>query len=377
MKLAFYAPMKPPDHPVPSGDRQMARALMRALELAGTDTMVASRFRSYRANPAEEVLAEAARPEIHRLLAMWQNASQGPDLWITYHPYYRAPDFLGPELAARLAIPYVTVEASYAGKRDRDAWSGMQAVVVRALQAAALNICFTAADRDGVSRIVAEDTLANLPPFIDAEPFAPARRREQHGPARLVTVGMMRGGVKLESYQMLARALALTTGTSWSLTVVGDGPERPRVEAAFANLPAGRVRWAGEAPHESVSEHLAEADIFVWPGTGEAYGIAYLEAQAAGLPVVAQATHGVPAAVRDGETGLLTPAGDDRAYAEAILKLIRDEPLRQRLGGAASCFVHTERSLPAAAARLRSLLAPLLSKTQAPGGPAPRQGRIV
>jgi glycosyltransferase involved in cell wall biosynthesis len=366
MKIAFYAPMKPPDHPVPSGDRQMARALMRALALAGFDVVVASRFRSYSAKPAEQALAEHARPELDRLLAMWRDANQRPGLWITYHPYYRAPDFLGPEIAGRLDIPYVTIEASYAGKRDRDAWSEMQAAVVRGIEAAALNICFTAADREGLSRIVGDDRLADLPPFIDAQSFATAERGERHGPVRLLTVAMMRGGVKLQSYDMLGRALSLIANEPWILTVVGDGPERPRVEAAFAGFPSSRVSWAGETPPEAVVRHLSEADVFVWPGTGEAYGIAYLEAQAAGLPVVAQATHGVPAVVRHGETGLLTTPGDDRAYAEAIAKLIHDERLRQGLGRAARRFVHSERSLPAAAARLRGLLEPLLSNSEAP-----------
>jgi hypothetical protein len=50
-----------------------------------------------------------------------------PRAWLTYHPYYKAPDLIGPEIAARFAIPYVTAEASYAGKRDRDQWAGQQA----------------------------------------------------------------------------------------------------------------------------------------------------------------------------------------------------------------------------------------------------------
>ncbi len=64
----------------------------------------------------------------------------------------------------------------------------------------------------------------------------------------------------------------------------------------------------------------------MWPGSGEAYGIAYLEAQAAGLPVIAQWTAGVPEVVEDGVTGLLTLEGDVAAYAEAIRRMIENEP---------------------------------------------------
>jgi glycosyltransferase involved in cell wall biosynthesis len=364
MKIAFYAPMKPPDHPVPSGDRQMARLLMRALSQAGLEPGLASRFRSHGPAPAEATLAEAAGQERRRIFTAWEAMAPArrPRAWLTYHPYYKAPDFIGPEIAARFAIPYVTAEASHAGKRDRDRWAGQQALVKAAVRAAALNICFTAEDRQGLGQIVAPEQLADLAPFIDAAPFlAPPHRKDRDGPLRLVTVAMMRGGVKLASYEMLARALERIAGEPWTLDVVGDGPQRPAVAAAFARLPGDRVHWAGEGDAQAVARHLAAADVFVWPGTGEAYGIAYLEAQAAGLPVVAQGTAGVPAVVRHELTGLLSPEGDEAALAAAIARLIRDAGLRRRLGSAARSFVAEERSLSAAAARLRQLLEPLLA----------------
>ncbi|MFW6076480.1 MAG: glycosyltransferase family 4 protein [Hyphomicrobiales bacterium] len=364
MQLAFYAPMKPPDHPVPSGDRQMARLLMRALALAGFEPELASRFRSHAPAPDELALAAAAARERDAVSARWDamQPAQRPRAWVTYHPYYKAPDLIGPEIAARFAIPYVTAEASYAGKRDRDEWAGLQRTVKSAVRAAALNVCFTAEDREGLARLVGPERLGDLAPFIDADPFlAMPRAEDPRGLVRLVTVGMMRGGVKLASYRMLAHALGRIADAPWSLTVVGDGPQRAAVAEAFASLPADRVQWTGEIDAPALAEHLGAADVFVWPGTGEAYGIAYLEAQAAGLPVVAQATGGVPAVVRHDVTGLLTPPGDEAAFAAAIARLVNDRGLRLRFGTAARDFVAGERSLPAAAARLRALLAPLLA----------------
>jgi glycosyltransferase involved in cell wall biosynthesis len=365
-KLAFYAPMKPPDHPVPSGDRQMARLLMRALTLAGFEPMLASRLRSHGFAPAEAALAEAAARERSAIIAAWDamEAARRPRAWLTYHPYYKAPDLIGPEIAVRFAIPYVTAEASYAGKRDRDQWAGQQNTVKAAVRAAALNICFTAEDREGLERLVNPERIADLAPFIDAE-LIPIRQGEPNGPARLITVAMMRSGAKFASYEMLARALARILDAPWTLEIVGDGPERPAVTAAFAHVPADRIRWAGELDAPAVAARLAAADLFVWPGTGEAYGMAYLEAQAAGLPVVAQSTAGVPTVVRHGATGLLTPAGDDAAYSGAIARLITESNLRHRLGRAARKFVAEERSLPAAAAHLRRLLTPLLASAPA------------
>jgi glycosyltransferase involved in cell wall biosynthesis len=281
-------------------------------------------------------------------------------LWLTYHPYYKAPDLIGPDIARHFGVAYVTAEASYAGKRDNDSWAELQSAVKKAVRAAAVNICFTAADREGLARIVEPASLRDLAPFIDPAPFLAPSSRDRKAPVRLVTVAMMRGGVKLASYEMLARTLQRIVGVPWTLTVVGDGPQRAQVAAALAKLPESRVTWTGELPTHALAKHLGAADLFVWPGTGEAYGIAYLEAQAAGLPVVAQATGGVPAVVRHGVTGLLTPAGDDAAYAAAMVRLIGEADLRRRLGQAAQSFVTEERSLTAAASRLRGLLEPLL-----------------
>ena len=105
-----------------------------------------------------------------------------------------------------------------------------------------------------------------------------------------------------------------------------------------------------EMPPSAVPEVLGACDLYVWPGNGEAYGLAYLEAQSMGLPVVAQATGGVSAVVVHGETGWLTPAGDLAAYSNAIRWMLADGDLRVRMGMAASRFVREQRSIGAAAA---------------------------
>jgi glycosyltransferase involved in cell wall biosynthesis len=158
---------------------------------------------------------------------------------------------------------------------------------------------------------------------------------------------------------MLAAALERLDDVLWHLTVIGDGPLRDEIKAMFAGLPSGRISWVGEVPPGDVAKFLAQADLYCWPGCGEAYGLAYLEAQAAGTPVVAQDTAGVPEVVLNGTTGLLTPAGDVDAYANAIRILAADGAMRARLSTAARHFVLAGRSLEVASTRLNELLSAL------------------
>ncbi|RUM98944.1 glycosyltransferase family 1 protein [Pseudaminobacter arsenicus] len=358
MEIAFYAPMKPPGHPIPSGERQMARLLVKALTLAGHRVDIVSEMRSYVAQPHAEWLAATMREaenEIARLSERWAKGSR-PDLWFCYHPYYKAPDLIGPRLAAAFAIPYVTAEASYSFRRNIGVWAEAQRLVAEAVKRAALNICFTRRDRDGLLAIAPQATLEMLPPFIDRESDTAVRPRGGGKGARLIAVAMMRRGDKLDSYVMLAQALGRITHLPWTMSIVGDGPCRTEVETAFAGLPRERIDWLGVLDPESVPAALREADIYVWPGCGEAYGLAYLEAQAAGLPVVAQNTAGVPEVVRDSLTGILTPAGNVAAFAAAIERLLTDEAERQRMADAAHRFVADDCSLEAAAARLAAIL---------------------
>ncbi|MBS3650105.1 glycosyltransferase family 4 protein [Pseudaminobacter sp. 19-2017] len=355
MKIAFYAPMKAPDHPVPSGDRLMARLLIEALRRVGHMVFVASELRGYGSSPDTFPERQAAgTAEAERLLTEWRG-SGAPDLFFCYHPYYKAPDFLGPLLSSALAIPYVTAEASYSRRRGEGPWAHSQAVVEAGLRQAALNICFTQRDREGLRTVVAEERLAMLPPFIDCAAFTLARAGSF--PPRLMTVAMMRPGDKLESYRFLARALRRCLDLPWTLFIVGDGAAGDEVRSLFADFPPDRVDWLGERPPKDLPRILAEGDLYVWPGIGEAFGLAYLEAQAAGLPVVAQAVAGVPEVVIDGATGILTREGDLDAYAAAIRRLHEQPDLRKTLREQARRFVFAERSLDRAADRLSALLA--------------------
>jgi glycosyltransferase involved in cell wall biosynthesis len=363
MKIAFYAPLKPPDHPVPSGDRQMARQLIAALGSKGNIVTVASQLRCYLRDSSHIEFNEAvanSRNEIARITREW-SVSAPADMWLTYHPYYRAPDLLGPGIAKQFGIPYVTCEASYAAKRDRDGWQEQQAIVKDAVRQAALNLCFTNRDRQGLAEIVTASSLANILPFITVEPVSSDSDRAPSPPGHLIAVAMMRGGVKFESFKILAAALALLQDVPWHLTIVGHGPLAEAVKELFRDHPQDRLHWTGEVAPEEVRHCLRQASIYVWPGSGEAYGLAYLEAQAAGLPVIAQAVAGVPEVVIHGKTGLLLPEGDIDGFAAAIRRWISNPAERAMFGARARNFVHGERSMEKAADRIQALLSDLMT----------------
>ena len=286
MRLAFYAPMKPPDHPVPSGDRTIARSLIAALEAAGAGVTLASRLRTRdgAGDPAlQQDLIRQADVKTDRILASdiardWQG-------WITYHSYYKAPDLIGPRVAHALGIPYLQVETSRASKRLDGPW---QAFAERAEAAAdAARVIFYLSERDA-------ETLRRDAPtdqaLIHLRPFLLRNRIEDAVPAQdgpILSVGMMRNGDKLASYRLIAETLHLLGNVPWQLEIAGDGPARPEVEALMA--PFGEaVRFLGALDPAALHDAYARARVFLWPGVNEALGLAYLEAQAAALPVVAQ-----------------------------------------------------------------------------------------
>jgi glycosyltransferase involved in cell wall biosynthesis len=248
----------------------------------------------------------------------------------------------------------VTVEASYSHRRNVGIWCDMQACVLEAVRGASMNIGLTARDLEGLREVAPDARMATLKPFIDEGIFSGKLPRPV--PFQLVTVAMMRPGDKMESYRALAASLRYIADLPWTLSVVGDGPARDEVRTHFADFEAGRIAWLGQREPAEVAEILARGALYVWPGCGEAYGLAYLEAQAAGLPVVAWATAGVPEVVENGVSGLLTIPGDHAAYATAIARLLKDEDERQRMAENARAGVLRDHSLGAAATTLDAIL---------------------
>lgn len=373
MSVAFYAPLKAPDHPTPSGDRQMAQALCRLLGELGEAPQLASRLRSYdRAGDAlrQRRLARLGQAIAARFVrAVRQGRQPRPTAWVTYHGYHKAPDHLGPAVGDALDLPYLSIESSIASKQANGAWAHGHAVSLQALARADAVLALTERDVVGLRAAVGGGRLGLLRPFIDVAAFAGHDRAAARegwagrlglppGEPWLLAVAMMRDDVKRRSYDLLGQALARLLDRPWRLAVAGDGTAREAVLAGLvAKLGGGRVHFAGALPQPALAELYTATDLLVWPALDEAYGLVLLEAQAAGLPVVAGGAGGVPEIVVDGRTGLLAEAGNPEALSAATATLLADPARRRAMGAAGAVHVKARHDLPTARATLAAALA--------------------
>ena len=128
-------------------------------------------------------------------------------------------------------------------------------------------------------------------------------------------------------------ARALVADRPWRLLLAGDGSLREAAHKTAIRRGIGeRVHFLGVRP--DVAELLSASDVFALASHWEGNPISVMEAMAAGLPVVATAVGGVPELVVHGDTGLLAPAGDVQAFADALKAVAGDPERRRKLGAA-------------------------------------------
>jgi len=120
--------------------------------------------------------------------------------------------------------------------------------------------------------------------------------------------------------------------------VVGDGPDRQRLEAlAGPLLDSGRVRFTGRVPRDDLPIYYSAADVFAMPareerdGCVEGFGLVFLEAGACGTAVIGARSVGIPDAVEDGVNGLLVRPADPSELSRAVSRLLDDDEQRDRL----------------------------------------------
>jgi phosphatidyl-myo-inositol dimannoside synthase len=272
----------------------------------------------------------------------------------------------GPATAAirrRLGVPVVTyLHAKEAPRRPRLARYALRrsdSIVAVSRYAAGLATTSGAEPR----------RIRIIPPGVDWRELPANGRLET---PTVVTVARLEDRYK--GHDVMARAMPLVRSrvpdAQW--VVVGEGPLRGEIESLAGALGVGdAVRLCGALGDDGRDDWLDRAHLFAMPsrvppeGTGEGFGIVYLEAGVHGLPVVAGRAGGALDSVVDGVTGLFVDPTDHTDVANAVTRLLTDRELAARMGRAASTRAR-DFAWPNIAARLEALLEEII-RARGPG----------
>jgi glycosyltransferase involved in cell wall biosynthesis len=175
------------------------------------------------------------------------------------------------------------------------------------------------------------DKIVIIPNGVTLERFCRNKSQKLAGFPSILYVGALREAKEVD---ILIRALVglKSEYPEAKLHIVGAGSFSSCLKALSVQEGVERyVVFRGEADYFSIPKFYEGADICVFPSRHEAFGIVILEAMASGKPVVASNGGGFPEIISDGENGILVKPGDPEAFAEAILTLLRNDKLRNRL----------------------------------------------
>ena len=193
--------------------------------------------------------------------------------------------------------------------------------------------------------LVPELTSIAITPFgVDLTIFAGIQPEKPDKKVKLVigTVKTMKPkyGIDtlIEAYALLVQRFQSKSGLKaleLELRLVGGGEQTAELQALAEHLGvADSVDFVGQVPHARVPQELSKLDIYVALSRIESFGVAVIEAGAAGRPVVVSDSGGLPEVTVEGETGFVVPRENPKAAADALEKLVMDAELRQRMGNA-------------------------------------------
>jgi len=159
---------------------------------------------------------------------------------------------------------------------------------------------------------------------------APENLAPKHDTPTVATLGHV---IARKRHEDVLRALAATDGVSW--VVIGDGPERARLERVASEAGVHAI-WLGQLEHRDALRELGRCHVMALPSVDEAFGVAYIEALACGVPAIGSRGEGGPEEIAAaGEGMLLVPPRDPSALADAIGELLSDADGLKRLAAAA------------------------------------------
>jgi glycosyltransferase involved in cell wall biosynthesis len=343
MRVAFYEPQGARIDASPFPVHDPASLIESALVACGHDVAripVRSLGETPRGTVEESDAVDSA--EADWLVDYFRSAQRPPDVWISSRISRHAADPIGPTASAALGIPYLLVQPAIPAGGDSS--DEDTARLRRTLARADATIVFSSAQAEAFRQLLPEhgEGLVVVPPFIDVGLVgAMARRRAtfrtalalQHRLRQdvpwVIAAGPMATDAHLKSWRVIARTAALGTTLDWQLIVAGVGPRRAAVEDLFRASPRRLDRHVALATAEDLTAVLVSGDIFLWPFADEELSSTVLEAQAAGLAVVAPRNSGMLDVVADGQTGMLAKPDNVASFANAVTFLLRQRDFRR------------------------------------------------
>lgn len=188
---------------------------------------------------------------------------------------------------------------------------------------------------------------------VDVEMFSPLP--DPGSLVRILSVGNL---IPTKGHALLLRAFARVQRAlpSSELEIIGDGPERPRLEELARDLGVySQIKFRVRQDRRTVARAMQNCAVFALPSGYEGLGCVYLEAMACAKPVIGCAGQGIDEVIQDGHNGMLIPAGDESALADRLLTLLQDVTFRQRLGKQARQTVLQSYTLDHQAGRLAEI----------------------
>jgi glycosyltransferase involved in cell wall biosynthesis len=236
----------------------------------------------------------------------------------------------------------------------------------RAVERAYLRSCDAFVFNSEATRDSVRALVGSLPVNVVAYPAADhlaIAHRDAHAPGRLRLLAVGNLIERKGLHTTLAALSTIGSAFDWTLDVVGRADVDPAYaarcrRAAEVGGIADRVRWRGRLDDAQLAQAYAASDALVVPSQYEGFGIVYLEALAAGLPVVASTAGAAGELVRHGVEGFLV-SPDDAAATAAAIRLLFDDAARRTLSVAARARAASHPTWSATAARIRAFLAEL------------------
>lgn len=287
------------------------------------------------------------------------------------HSLYLFHNMIGPAAARRAGKPYIVrphgLLDPFIWRRHRLRKSIMEvAFQNRALREASV-IHYTSADEMRISQPYAHAAPGVVVPLgVDLPPLAPASNVRSHGRVLFLSRLHAKKGLDL---LIPAFALVKKRHPHVELEIAGpdDGALRPTQELVGKLGLEASVSFPGMLSGAAKAQAFARAGLFVLPSYSENFGIALAEAMAAGLPVVTTDQVNIHDAISSAEAGLVTPCSI-QPIADAMLKIIEDRALADRLGSNGRNLVATRYSWPAIGQQLETLYSELIAGNRGTSG---------